>query len=436
MNLLIKNGHIIDPAQGIDKPGDILISKGKVSKLSFDEPTPEADTYIFDARGLVVSPGFVDLHCHLRDPGFADKETIATGSRAAAKGGFTTICCMPNTSPPLDTKETIDYVKDTALKQGAARILPIGCVSKGRAGRELADLKALAEAGAIGFSDDGSPVMDSAVMRQALEFSRVSKLPIMDHCEDLNLAKGGQMNEGMLSARLDLSGIPGAAEEIMVARDLILAELTQGWVHICHVSTANSVELIRRAKAKGIKVTAEATPHHLALTEALVTGYNPHAKVNPPLRSEEDVKTLASGLKEGIIDVIATDHAPHTESEKMAGFVQAPSGISVFETALGTLMCLVESGIFTLSELIARLTTAPAKLLGNKYGGLGTLSPGSEADITIFDPAKEWEVDTTQFLSKGKNTPLNGAVLRGKVMVTLCGGKVVYRDSSVKLEGI
>ncbi len=432
--LVIKGGRIIDPKQGIDKRGNLFISEGKVSKLTFDDSTPEDSMSSLDAGGLVISPGFIDLHCHLRDPGFPDKETIASGSKAAAKGGFTTICCMPNTNPPLDTKKAIEYVRATALAQETVRILPVGCITKGRAGKKLADLKELAEAGAIGFSDDGSPVMDSSIMRQALEFSRVSKLPIMDHCEDLNLAKDGQMNEGMTSEWLDLPGIPGAAEEIMVARDLILAELTSGWLHICHVSTANSVELIRRAKAKGIRVTAEATPHHLTLTEALVTGYNPYAKVNPPLRSEDNVKALVSGLKEGVIDIIATDHAPHTEAEKRSGFFQAPSGISVFETAWGTLMCLVDSGIFTLSELIARLTREPAKLLGSKYGELGTLSPGAGADITIFDPNKEWEVNTSEFVSKGKNTPLNGMVLKGKVMATLYGGKFVYQDSSLRVE--
>ncbi len=434
-SFIIKNGLIIDPEQIIEKTGNIVIADGRISKLSFGKSIAESGANIIDAKGMVVCPGFIDLHCHLRDPGFPDKETIATGSRAAAKGGFTTICCMPNTNPPLDGKETIDYVKSTALKDSPVRVLLIGCITQGRDGKKLANLEELARAGLIGFSDDGSSVMDSAILRQALEFSRVSNLPVMEHCEDASLARGGEMNEGATSKRLGLVGVPAAAEEIIVARDIMLAELTGGWLHICHASTRGTVDLIRQAKAKGIRVTAEATPHHLVLDESVVRSNDADSKVNPPLRTRDDVRALVEGLKEGVIDIIATDHAPHTPSEKAKGFKQAPSGFSVFETALGSLMHLVSDKSFTLPELISKMTSEPAKLLGGKYGINGTLAPGAEADIVIFDPDKEWVVDVSEFISKGKNTPLKGTTLKGKVMATVAGGKIVYRDSSVKLEG-
>jgi dihydroorotase len=420
-NLIIKNGHIVDPGQGTDRTGDIFISNGKIAEPFTEGP----DTTVIDADGMVVSPGFIDLHCHLRDPGFPEKETIATGTRAAAKGGFTTICCMPNTRPALDSKETIDYVKSTALLQGVVRVLPIGCITKKREGKELADLAEIVEAGAIGFSDDGSPVMNSAIMRQALEFTRECGLPVMEHCEDINLTGKGQMNEGEFAGSLGLAGIPAESEEIIVARDLMLAKLTGGWLHICHVSTAGSVELIKQAKDGGVRVTCEVTPHHLTLTEEMVLGYDANAKVSPPLRTEKDIQALIQGLEEGIIDIIATDHAPHTEKEKMSGFLTAPSGISVFETALGSLMSLVHNYDLDLMQLINFLTAKPAKLL-SRYGELGTLAPGAEADITVFDPNAEWVVDTNEFASKGKNTPLKGSTLRGKVITTIYQGKIVY----------
>jgi len=407
-NLIIKNGHIVDPGQGTDRMGDIFISNGKIAEPFTEGP----DTTVIDADGMVVSPGFIDLHCHLRDPGFPEKETIATGTRAAAKGGFTTICCMPNTRPALDSKETIDYVKSTALLQGVVRVLPIGCITKKREGKELADLAEIVEAGAIGFSDDGSPVMDSAIMRQALEFTRECGLPIMEHCEEF-------------AGSLGLAGIPAESEEIIVARDLMLAKLTGGWLHICHVSTAGSVELIKQAKDKGVRVTCEVTPHHLTLTEKMVLGYDTSAKVSPPLRTKKDIRALIQGLEEGVIDIIATDHAPHAEKEKMSGFLTAPSGISVFETALGSLMSLVHNYDLDLMQLISFLTAKPAKLL-SRYSELGTLAPGAEADITVFDPNAEWVVDTNEFASKGKNTPLKGSTLRGKVITTIYQGKIVY----------
>lgn len=434
-SLLIHGGHIIDPSQGVDEIGSLLITEGKISWLGRGEATPPQPDYdVLHARGLIVCPGFVDLHCHLRQPGFEEKETIATGTQAAARGGFTTICCMPNTNPPLDSQTTVDYVKSIVATEGVVRVLPIGCISRGRKGEELAPMGELASAGVIGFSDDGEPAATSRLMRQALDYSRDLDLLIIDHCEDTSLTEGGQMNEGTISTKLGLRGIPTAAEEIIVARDLALAELTRGRLHIAHVSTEGSVDLIRRAKKKGIKVTAEVTPHHLTLTEEKVIGYNTNAKVNPPLRTKRDIQALIQGLKENVIDIIATDHAPHTEADKLCEFAIAAPGISVFETALGSLMSLVHDRQLTLTTLIARLTYEPSKIVGNKYGKLGTMDIGASADVTIFDPDLEWIVDTKDFVSKGKNTPLAGSRLKGKVMATIAGGKLVYKADSVKLK--
>jgi dihydroorotase len=431
--LLIQGGRIIDPGQKRDGVGSLLISEGKISWVGKESP-PDTECDVIDAQGLIVCPGFIDLHCHLRQPGFEDKETIASGTRAAARGGLTTICCMPNTEPPLDNKDTVEYIKATAAREGAIRVLPIGCVSKGRKGRKLADLGELAKAGVIGFSDDGDPVSTPELMRQALEYSRDSGLPIIDHCEDKALSKGGQMNQGEISAELGFEGIPNVAEENIVARDLALAETVGGWVHIAHASTVGSVELIRRAKAKGIRVTAEVTPHHLTLTEERVRGLNNNAKVNPPLRTKGDVEALIQGLKDNTIDIIATDHAPHTEADKRQAFSLASFGISGFETALGSLMGLVQRGELELFTLITKLTAAPAKILGQKYS-LGTLDVSSPADITIFDPDLEWVVNTQLFASKGKNTPLAGEKLKGKVMMTIYGGEIVYKDEAIKVKG-
>jgi dihydroorotase len=429
--LLILDGRIIDPSQGIDEVGSLLITEGKISWRGY--ATPQEDCDVLHAEGLIVCPGFIDLHCHLRQPGYEEKETIESGSQAAARGGFTTICCMPNTNPPLDNPAAIDYVKKEAAKKGVVRVLPIGCISKGRKGEELVDMKELAAAGVIGYSDDGSPVKSTRLMRQALDSSRDLGLPIIDHCEELSLSEGGQMNEGALAIKLKLPGIPAAAEEIMVARDLALAQLTRGHLHIAHVSTAGSVDLIRHAKEKGVNVTAEVTPHHLTLTEKEVKGYNTNAKVSPPLRTKVDNLALIQGLKEKVIDIIATDHAPHTEADKKCDFTLAASGISNFETALGSLLSLVHEERLSLTGLIAWLTIEPARLLKND--NLGTLRSGAPADITIFDLYKEWIVDPGTFVSKGKNTPLAGSGLRGKVMATIYGGKIVYKDDSIKFKG-
>jgi len=434
-SLLIQGGKIIDPSQGIEAIGNLLISEGKISWRGKGEETPPRTDYdILNAKGLVVCPGFIDLHCHLRQPGDEEKETIATGTAAAARGGFTTVCCMPNTNPPLDNQATIEFIKSKAASEGIVRVLPIGCVSKGRQGEELAEMGELASAGVIAFSDDGEPVPSSYLMRQALDYSLAFELPIIDHCEEKALTEGGQMNEGIISTKLGLRGIPSAAEEIMVARDLALAQLTGGRLHIAHVSTEGSVDLIRRAKEKGIRVTAEVTPHHLTLTEERVIGYDTNAKVNPPLRTKEDVKALIQGLKDNTIDIIATDHAPHTEADKLCEFDLAPFGISGFETALGSLMSLVHNGDIKLANLIAKLTHEPAKIIGNRYGSLGTLATGAPADVTIFDPNLEWVVDTKDFASKGRNTPLAGERLKGRVMATIYQGSLVYKDGSIKVK--
>ena len=431
-SLLIQGGRIIDPSQGIDEIGSLLITEGKISWLGKGEATPPQPDYdVLHARGLIVCPGFVDLHCHLRQPGFEEKETIATGTNAAARGGFTTICCMPNTNPPLDNQTAVEYVKSKAASEGVVRVLPIGCISKGRKGEELAEMGELASAGVIAFSDDGEPAVNSHIMRQALDYSRAFDLPIIDHCEDRALTEGGQMNEGIISTKLGLHGIPNAAEDIIVARDLALAQLTGGRLHIAHTTTEGSVDLIRRAKERGVKVTAEVTPHHLTLTEERVIGYDTNAKVNPPLRTERDIQALIQGLNDNTIDIIATDHAPHAEADKLCEFGLAPFGISGFETALGSLMSLVHDGQLSLVTLIAKLTYEPAKIIGNKYGRLGTLAIGASADVTLFDPALEWVVDTKAFASKGKNTPLAGERLKGRVMATISQGKLVYKEDSI-----
>ena len=423
--MLIHGGHIIDPSQNIDTVGDLFVADGKIQwlHLSQQESVPD-DCIVVDTSTMIVAPGFIDLHCHLRQPGFEDKETIATGTRAAAKGGFTTVCCMPNTDPPIDSEDTVKYIRALAVLDGVVRVLPIGCVTRRRVGKELSDFGELSTSGVVALSDDGNPVSDERIMRAALEHSKTVGLPIINHCEDLALSHGGVMNAGELAERLRINGIPNKAEESMVARDIRLAEETGGRLHIAHVSTAGSVELIQRAKDKGINVTAEVTPHHLTLTEAMVEGYNTNAKVNPPLRTNNDVKALIEALNEDVIDAIATDHAPHTKEEKAQPFYQAPFGISGFETALGCLLELVHGRKLSLNRLISKLTCEPASFL--RRDNLGTLKPGASADIVVFDPNIEWVVNPDEFVSKGKNTPLAGRRLKGKVVLTIVRGAVVY----------
>jgi dihydroorotase len=441
--LLIHGGHIIDPSQDIDQIGDLLIAEGKIVQIGGTVIPGEAKN--FDASGLVVCPGFVDLHCHLREPGFEDKETIATGTKAAAIGGFATVCCMANTEPPLDTPAAVNWVKQKASTDSLVSVLPIGCITKDRRGEELTDMGELAEAGVVAFSDDGNPLASSQLMRRAMEYSRDLGLPIIDHCEDKTLSDNGIINEGQISAKLGIKGIPAAAEEAMIARDLILAKRTRARLHIAHVSTKGSVELIRRAKEEGISVTAEVTPHHLTLTEEMIMGkassepFDTNAKVNPPLRTKEDVQALIKGLKDGVIDAVATDHAPHTLADKKCGLELAAFGISGFETAFGCLMGLVHKGKIDLTMLLSKLTCEPAKAIG-RNGELGTLKAGAPANITILDPAREWIVDSRNFASKGKNTPYDGYKFQGKVMATIANGRIVYIDDplscpALSLEG-
>ena len=435
--LLIKGGRVIDPSQGMDTIADVLLRDGVVAAVGADLPAVEG-VAVMDAAGLVVCPGFVDVHCHLREPGFEYKETIATGTRAAARGGFTTVCAMPNTQPALDSRAAVEFVLEQAAREGAVRVLPIGCVTAGGIGGELAEMAELADAGVIGFSDDGMPVSDSNLMRQALSYSAALGLPVINHCEVHELSEGGSINEGWVSNRLGVKGVPGAAEDVMVARDIELAELTGGRLHVAHVSTVRSLEHVARAKDRGLDVTCEVTPHHLTLTDEAVMGlagdgsrfapltrlaYDPNAKVNPPLRGPGDMAALVAGLKDGTIDFIATDHAPHNAIDKMTTVDEAAFGISVLETAFGSLMSLVHSGEVTLPLLIDKLTQAPARFLGRE---LGTLRPGAPADVVALDAGAEWVVDTAAFASKGKNTPLEGATLRGRVAATVYGGAVVY----------
>ncbi len=427
--VLIKNGHIIDPSLHLNMIGSLMVADSKIIWIGETDKIPAYSGYdVINAQECIVCPGFIDLHCHLRQPGYEDKETIATGTRAGAKGGFTTVCCMPNTKPPLDNKEIIIYVNSVATKEGVIRVLPIGCITRGRKGQKLTDMKELAQAGAIAFSDDGEPVMNDAVMDTALKTSRQLNMLVIDHCENKELTAGGQINEGKTSQKLGLKGIPAAPEEIMVKRDIKLARHTAGKLHIAHVSTAGSVDLIRKAKATGINITAEVTPHHLTMTEEMALGYNTNAKVSPPLRTKKDIEALIEGLIDDTIDAIATDHAPHTAADKNCDFKEAAFGISGFETALGSLMSLVHTGKLSLNTLISKLTVSPAKIIGNKFGQLGTLAIGSQADVTIFNPNLSWMVDTNQLASKGKNTPLSGATIKGKVVVTIYQGKIVYKN--------
>ena len=445
--ILIKGGRIIDPSQGIDHTADLLIDKGLVRGTD-NQIAPPDGAQVIDATGMVVCPGFIDLHCHLREPGFEHQETIATGTRAAASGGFTTVCAMPNTDPTMDTRATVDFVLQKASQEGTVRVLPIGCVTKGSKGKELAEMAEMAQAGVVGFSDDGHPVADSNLMRQALSYSSAQGLPIINHCEVPELFKGGAMNEGWVSNRLGIKGIPNSAEEIMVARDISLAELTGGRLHLAHISAAGTVELVRRAKEKGLNVTCEVTPHHLTLSDEAILGYHngespfdpltpraydTHAKVKPPLRGRQDVDAMVQGLRDGVIDFVATDHAPHSRVDKLCAFEEAAFGISGLETALGSLMTLVHAGKITLPQLLEKLTSAPARFLlapTSRRGKpeLGTLKKGATADVVIFDPDAQWVVDASRFASKGKNTPLEGATLKGQVTTTIVAGEVVFNN--------
>ena len=434
MRILIKNGHIIDPSQGIDSIGDILIEDGKIQEIKMQK-TPlhppltkggqrgdnDSELKIIDAKGLMVMPGLVDMHVHLREPGFEYKETIKTGTMAAVKGGFTTVCCMPNTYPVNDNASVTEFIIRKAAQEGHCFVLPIGAITKGQKGEELAEIGTMINEGCIAFSDDGQPVMNSLIMRRALEYSKTFDVPIISHCEDLTLSEGGVMNEGLLSITLGLVGIPAEAETIMVYRDISLAELTGGRLHIAHVSTEGSVNLIRDAKKKGINVTAETCPHYFSITEKVVKDYNTNAKVNPPLRTVRDIEAIKQGLSDGTIDAISTDHAPHHVDEKLREFDMAPFGISGLETALGLSLRLVQEGILTLSQVVEKMALNPVRILRIDKG---TLKTGASADVIIVDDNKEFKIEAEGFVSKGKNTPFEGWILKGMPVLTICKGKV------------
>ncbi len=424
--ILIRGGRVIDPSRRSDGIADVYLVEGRVASVGRGI-VGEDGCQIIEAAGKVVAPGLIDLHVHLREPGFEDLETVATGAMAAAAGGFTAVCAMPNTDPPLDNQGAIGFVISQAQKAGRARVYPVGTISVGQLGEKLSEFGELMSAGAVAISDDGKPVMNSHLMRTALEYARTFGIPVADHCEEITLAQGGAMHEGIVATRLGLKGIPAAAEEIHVARDIILSELTGGHIHLCHMSTRGSVALIRRAKEMGLKVTAEVTPHHFTLTHDACQGYNTNAKMNPPLREEADVEALQGALKDGTVDVIATDHAPHHYDAKEREFDEAPNGILGLETAFGLAVSqLVRPGMLTLPDLLYRMSTRPAQLF-NLPGG--SLAAGAPADVVILDPEVEWTVDPDRFYSKSRNTPFGGRRLRGRAELTIVRGRVVYERS-------
>ncbi len=427
MPILIKGGHVIDPGRFVGI-ADVLIEKGKIAAVGPNLSSP-VDARTIRANGKLVMPGLVDLHVHFREPGFEYKETIQSGSAAAVAGGFTTVCCMPNTNPVNDNQAVTEFIVERARLAGLASVLPIGAITKGSEGKELAEIGDLRRSGCVAISDDGKPVMNSLVMRRAMEYALAFDLTVVDHCEDLHLAECGCMNEGLVSTELGLPGIPAAAEDVMVARNLSLSELTGARLHLAHISTAGSVRMVREAKGRGIHVTAEACPHHFLLTEELVRGYNTHAKMNPPLRTWTDVQAIKEGLRDGTIDVIATDHAPHATQEKQQDFTEAPFGIIGLETALPLTLGLVEEGVLSLEQAVQKLTSAPAAAFGLKKG---TLAVGADADVVIVDQQEQWEVDPSKFRSKSRNTPFAGWKVKGRVNTTIVDGRVVFETGSVE----
>ena len=423
--VLLSGGTLLDPSQNLNEVGDLLVADGEIAAVGRSIEGPD-EAEVIDCDGLIVSPGFIDVHCHLREPGREDVETIATGARAATAGGFTAVCAMPNTDPVTDNQAAVGFIVRQAQRAAAARVYPIGAISVGQQGNVLAEFGEMVGAGAVAVSDDGKPVASAQLMRTALEYARTFQIPVIDHCEEPTLSAGGAMNEGIVSAQLGLKGIPAEAEEIMVIRDILLARLSGGHVHLAHVSTKGSVELIRWGKERGINVTAEACPHHLSLTEESVRGYDTNAKMNPPLRTAKDVEALRQAVKDGTIDLIATDHAPHHYDEKEREFADAPNGIVGLETALAVAVTnLVEEGYLTFSDLVDRMACTPARLF--KLPG-GSLRRGAAADVTVFDAKARWKVDASRFLSKGRNSPYNGMTLVGRPACTIVAGSVVYRS--------
>ena len=421
----IQGGTVIDPGH-VNGRADVLIHNGKIVEVGYplkQFTKDDSSVSILDATGWIVAPGLVDVHCHLREPGFEYKETIQTGSSSAVAGGFTSICAMPNTQPVNDNAAITQFMVTKGKEAGKARVFPIGAITKNSDGEELANIGELVQAGCVAISDDGRPVMNSLVMRRALEYAKAFGIPVIDHCEDLDLTDGGCMNEGVVSTELGMPGIPDASEEVMVARNLALADLTGVCVHLAHLSTARSVELVRHAKTQGLPVSAEVCPHHFSITEEAVRGYQANAKMNPPLRTDEDLQALRQGLVDGTIDVIATDHAPHALQEKQLEFDTAPFGIVGFETALPLTLRLVQEGILSLEQALDKLTRAPAQLF---HLPVGSLKPGCVGDMVIFDPEEEWVIDPEQFQSKSRNTPFGGMTVKGKVKMTFVEGRLVY----------
>lgn len=427
MKILIKNGRLINPATGIDEVMDVLVNDSIVEKIE-KNINDNADK-IIDADKCWVTPGFIDVHVHLRDPGYEYKETIATGTRAAAKGGFTTICCMPNTSPVTDSEIMVEYIKMKAARDGVVNVLPIGSITKGQSGEELANIGQMANAGACAISEDGKSVLSSGLLKTAMKYAKMFNIPVLSHCEDMSLVGGGSMNAGAASQLLGLKGISNDSEEVIVARDIILARSTNSKLHICHVSTKGSIQLLREAHARGESVTAEICPHHFTLTDEAVMDYDGNTKMNPPLRSAEDVLALKEALKDGTVGIIATDHAPHSLDEKNCEYEKAAFGIVGLETALPLgIKVLVGEGWLTPSQLIEKMTINPAKMLGIDKG---SIEVGKVADITIIDPEAEYKVDVSKFASKSKNSPFDGYEVKGKIEYTIVGGKVVVEKGEL-----
>ncbi len=424
--ILLQSGRLIDPSTQRDETADILIVDGIITSIAPSIPPPD-NCRCVDIRDAVIAPGFIDIHVHLREPGYEHKETIETGTRSAARGGFTAVCCMPNTNPAIDDESIVTFIKTQSVKAngGIVDVYPIASVSKAREGKTLAPIAELVHAGAVGLSDDGAPVFDAKLMRRALEYASMYGVPVMQHCEIPELAHGGVMHEGKVSTELGLPGIPGIAEEIMIARDLLLAEYTGSRYHVCHMSTARAVDLVRDGKKRGIAVTCEVTPHHFTITDEAVRSYDTNTKMNPPLRTEKDIIAIKKGLKDGTIDVIATDHAPHSLDEKEVDYLQAPFGIVGLETAIGlTISELVETKILTLSQMIEKFSTNPRKIIGKEI----SVAEGEKANLTIFHPAVEWTVRPEAFASKSKNSPFAGRTVKGKAVGIFNNGQLMMLE--------
>ena len=421
--LLIKDGHLIEPSAGIDERRDVLIEDGRVAAI---EPRVEAaDADVVDAGGCFVAPGFLDIHVHLREPGIEHAETIETGAKAAAAGGFTSVCCMPNTIPVNDSPTVTSFIVERARHTAIVNVFPIGAITKGSKGEQLAEIGAMKKAGIVAISDDGRPVMNSRVMRRAMEYAASFGLTVIDHCEDLNLSMGGDIHEGAQSVRLGLRGIPACSEDVMVARDIILSEVTGGAVHIAHISTRNAIEMVRQARRLGIRVTSEVTPHHFALTDSDIAGYDGNYKMKPPLRGHIDKQAVLEGIIDGVIDAIATDHAPHTGNMKMQEFERCPFGVAGLETAIAlTLEELVHPGTISLKHMVELFTTGPARVIGLDRGKLFVGGPG---DVTLFSTSREWVFDVNESQSKSKNSPFHGRMFRGGPVATIVAGKTVWQ---------